>query len=97
MPKGYWVANVNVDDPERYEDYKAANKEPFERYGARFVVRGGQKTVMEGASNDRVVVIEFPSYADAVACYNDPAYQAAVAIRAEISQGSLVIVEGYDA
>ena len=67
MPKGYWVAHVDVRDPEAYEKYKAANAEPFAKYGARFLVRGGPGEVREGTAKGRTVVIEFASYADAVA------------------------------
>lgn len=96
MAKGYWIANNIVHDVEAYEGYKAANAVAFAKYGARFVVRGGQQEVREGTGNPRSVVIEFPSYADAVACYESPEYQAALAIRQPISEGTLIIVEGYD-
>ncbi|MEL6519615.1 MAG: DUF1330 domain-containing protein [Pseudomonadota bacterium] len=96
MPKGYWIANNIVHDAEVYEQYKAANAGPFAKYGARFLVRGGTQEVQEGPGHPRCVVLEFPTYADALACYNDPDYQAAKAIRAEVSDGTLIIVEGYD-
>lgn len=96
MPKGYWIANVDVDDPEGYEAYKAANAEVFRSYGARFLVRGGERQEPEGTARARTVVIEFPSYADALACYNSPGYQAAKALRDPISRGDIVIIEGYD-
>ena len=96
MPKGYWIANNIVHDPEGYEAYKAANAAPFAKYNARFLVRGGQQEGVEGDVNPRTVVIEFPSYQAAVDCYNDPAYQAAKEIRDPISEGRLLIVEGYD-
>jgi len=51
---------------------------------------------VEGEVKARTVVIEFESYAQAVACYNSDAYQAAKAIRAPIASGDMVIVEGYD-
>lgn len=96
MPKGYWVAHVDVDDAEAYEAYKAANAAPFAEYGARFLVRGGAQQIREGTARSRTVVLEFDSYQTALACYESPGYQAALAIRAPISRGDLVIVEGYD-
>ncbi|WP_438990408.1 DUF1330 domain-containing protein [Lentibacter sp.] len=96
MAKAYWVAHVDVSDPEAYEDYKAANAAPFAEFGARFVVRGGDQEVREGQVRNRTVVIEFPSYEAAVACYESPAYQAAVDIRKNVSIGDMVIVKGYD-
>ncbi len=95
MPKGYWVAHVDVDDPQVYETYKAANAAPFAEYGARFLVRGGPRETREGQARARTVVIEFPSYAAALACYVSPGYQAARALRDPVSTGDLVIVEGY--
>jgi uncharacterized protein (DUF1330 family) len=96
MPKAYWVAHVDVRDPDTYARYREANAEAFARYGARFVVRGGAQTQMEGATRTRTVVIEFPSLQAATDCYNSPEYQAAKAIRDPVSTGDLVIVEGYE-
>ncbi|MBW4963255.1 DUF1330 domain-containing protein [Sulfitobacter sp. CW3] len=97
MPKGYWIANVEVRDAAVYDQYRAANAKPFADFGARFLVRGAPADVREGTSRSRIVVIEFPSLADAVACYESADYQAAKDIRSTVSDGTLVIIEGYDA
>ncbi len=94
MPKAYWVAHVDVNDPAAYENYKAANAVAFAKYGAKFIVRGGKQEIREGQSRARTVVLEFQDYDTAMACYNSPEYQKALAIRKEISNGDLVIVEG---
>lgn len=96
MPKAYWVAHVDIDDPDTYARYRQANAEAFAKYGARFVVRGGAQTEMEGKTRARTVVIEFPDLKTATACYHSPEYQAAKAIRDPVSIGDLVIVEGYE-
>ncbi len=96
MAKGYWVAHVDVSDMERYKNYIAANAAPFAEYGAKFLVRGGQHEIREGTTRARTVVIEFPSYEDALACYDSALYQAAKDIRDPVSVGDLVIIEGYD-
>ena len=96
MAKGYWIAHVEVDDPEGYKAYFAANAEPFARYGARFIVRAGRSEQKEGSLGSRHVVIEFKDYATALACYESPEYQRALAIRQRVSRGDLVIIEGYD-
>lgn len=95
MTKGYWVAHVDVADMETYKSYIAANGAAFAEYGARFLVRGGDRKVPEGSARARTVVIEFPSYADALACYESEAYQKAKALRDPVSSGDLVIIEGY--
>ncbi len=96
MAKGYWIGRIDVADEEAYRAYIAANAAPFAKYGARFLVRGGQMDAVEGTARTRNVVIEFPDYAAALACYRSPEYQAAKALRDPISTGELVIIEGYE-
>jgi uncharacterized protein (DUF1330 family) len=96
MPKGYWIAHITVREPERYPDYVKTATPAYQRYGARFPVRGGQYVAVEGDARPRHVVIEFPTYQDALDCYNSPEYTAAAAIRRAISDGEIVIVEGFD-
>ncbi len=96
MAKGYWIGNMDVRDAQVYDTYRAANAKPLADFGARFLVRGGTQTTPEGSVNSRTVVIEFPSYADALACYESADYQAAKDIRLDVSTGTLIIVEGYE-
>lgn len=96
MPKGYWIARVDIADMEQYKRYIAANGAVFAKYGARFLVRGGRYENPEGTSRARNAVIEFPSYDAAVECWHSPEYQAAMALRTPVSTGDLVIVDGYD-
>ena len=97
MTKGYWIARVDVADPEGYKRYVAANAEPFRKYGARFLVRAGKFENPEGSSRTRNVVLEFPTYQAALDCWHSPEYQAAIKLRAApVSECDIVIVEGYD-
>lgn len=96
MAKGYWIAHVNVRDAERYKDYVATAKPAFEKFGARFLARGGDHRTLEGADRARNVVIEFPSLQHAIDCYNSPEYQAAKAIRQTVAEADMVVVEGFD-
>ncbi|AXS38946.1 DUF1330 domain-containing protein [Breoghania sp. L-A4] len=96
MTKGYWVARVDVQDPEAYKEYVAAGAAAFSKYGARFLARGGKFEKLEGTSRARNVLIEFESYEQALACYNSPEYQKAKAIRTQVSEGDLIIIDGYD-
>ncbi|MCL4674847.1 MAG: DUF1330 domain-containing protein [Pararhodobacter sp.] len=96
MPKAYWVAHVDVRDPEVYARYREANAVAFAKYGARFLIRGAEQQQMEGTCRARTVVIEFPSLQAAKDCYASPEYQAAKAIRDPISSADSVIVEGYE-
>jgi uncharacterized protein (DUF1330 family) len=97
MAKGYWVAQMDIHDSAAYDRYKAKNGVAFAEFGGRFVVRGGQQAIIEGAGRARTVLIEFPSYQAALDCYHSESYKVAMAERAGASTGDLVIVEGYDA
>jgi uncharacterized protein (DUF1330 family) len=96
MPKGYWIAHVDVTNPDGYKAYVAANAEPLRKYGARFLVRAGKSETMEGESRARNVVIEFKDYATALACYRSPEYQRAIALRKGHAVADILVIEGYD-
>ena len=96
MAKGYWIARVQVNNQDGYAPYAAANPAIFKKFGGRFVVRSGKFECPEGQSRSRNVVIEFPDYATALACYNSPEYQANIKVRQPHSIADLVIIEGYD-
>lgn len=96
MPKAYWIAHVDIADPERYQDYVTTAAPAFAQYGAKFLARGGPMLGLEGTARARNVVIEFASLADAEACYESAAYREARAIRQEIATADLIIVEGVE-
>jgi uncharacterized protein (DUF1330 family) len=93
--KGYWIATVDVHDPEAYKAYVAANAKAFAKYGARFLVRGDRHVVKEGRARARTVILEFKDYATALACYESPEYAEAKRLRADAATADLLIVEGY--
>ena len=97
MPKGYWIAHVDVSDPEGYKEYVALNAKAFAKYGAKFLVRGGRSTLKSGTARARHVVLEFKDYATALACYESPEYTAAAAVRDKYSSVDVIVIEGYDA
>ncbi|HEY4171624.1 MAG TPA: DUF1330 domain-containing protein [Rhodopila sp.] len=96
MPKGYWIARVDVSDPTGYQEYVAANAAAFAKYDARFIVRGGRFAAPEGVARARNIVLEFKDYETAVACYHSAEYMAAKALRDGRSEADLLIIEGYD-
>jgi uncharacterized protein (DUF1330 family) len=96
MAKGYWVAQVDVSDVEAYKTYIAANQIAFRKYGARYVVRAGRHEAVEGACRSRLVVIEFPDYETALACYRSPEYQHAITLRRGCAVADIAVAEGYD-
>jgi len=96
MPKAYWIARVDVRDPETYKKYVETGRPAYERYGAKFLARGGRTEVLEGQARARNVVIEFASMEDALACYNSPEYTEARKIRQSVSEGEFILVEGAE-
>jgi uncharacterized protein (DUF1330 family) len=96
MAKGYWIGRVDVRSDEGYKPYALGNQAIFRKYGARYVVRAGKFECVEGDARSRNVVIEFPDYTTALACYNSPEYQANMTLRQPHSTADIVIIEGYD-
>jgi uncharacterized protein (DUF1330 family) len=94
MPKAYWIARVTVSDPDQYKLYAESTPLAFKKYGAVVLARGGRFSQLEGEGRPRNVVIEFPSFEDAIACYNSPEYQAAKLKRRTAGEAEIVIVEG---
>ncbi len=94
--KGYWIVRADVSDPEGYKAYIAAGMAPVGQHGGRYLVRGGAFELCEGASRSRSVVVEFPSYQAALACYRSPGYQAAAALRKGKAEFDLIVIDGYD-
>jgi Uncharacterized conserved protein len=96
MAKGYWIGRVDVTNPDAYQNYVRANAAAFAKFGARFLVRGGAFKAVEGDARARNVVIEFPTYEAALACWDSPEYKAAKAERDGHALAEIIVIEGYD-
>jgi uncharacterized protein (DUF1330 family) len=94
MPMAYWIVRVSVRDADRYPDYLTAARPAFEKFGARFIVRGGAFESMEGSARDRNVVVEFADCTTALACYRSAEYQAAKAVRQKYADADFIIIDG---
>jgi len=95
MP-AYWIAHATIVDPTAYKHYTDRVPAIISRYGGRILARGGRYRTMEGAEKfERHIVIEFPTFEQAVACFESPEYVAAAAFRrAGAGVVENVIVEG---
>jgi uncharacterized protein (DUF1330 family) len=96
MAKGYWIVRVDVQDPESYKEYVAANAAAFAKFGGRFLVRGGEFKSVEGQARARNVVLEFPSYQAALDCWDSPEYRAAKAKRDGYAEADVLVIDGYE-
>jgi len=91
----YVVAEVDVTDPAAYEEYRKLVAATVEKYGGRFLVRGGRVESKEGGwQPPRLVILEFPSPGQASAWYHSAEYAPALAIRTKASRSRLIIAEG---
>jgi uncharacterized protein (DUF1330 family) len=91
----YLIADVNVENADDYAEYRREVLPLIERFGGRFIVRGGAHEALEGDWRPaRLVVIEFPSMAVLKEWYGSPEYKKLIALRQRASRGSLVAVEG---
>lgn len=91
----YVIANINIEDPVRYEDYKRMVPGTLAAFGGRFIARGGNVEVLEGSWRpERLVLIEFPSLERARSWWLSQEYAEARALRQATSTGTLLILEG---
>ena len=91
----YIVVEVDVKDPVRYADYRAMVPSSLEKYGGRFIVRGGRTETLEGDwSPKRFVVVEFPTVEQAKAWWASPEYAEAKALRQATSETQMIVAEG---
>ncbi|CAG4882397.1 conserved protein of unknown function [Georgfuchsia toluolica] len=94
----YVIFDVDIRDPNRYQDFMAKVKPALAQAGARYLARGEAHKVYEGDwSPRRIVLLEFPSIAAWESFYNGPVYQGLKSIRDECSSARLVGVEGVAA
>ena len=91
----YVINDMEVTDPALLEDYKKLSPATVAQYGGRFLARGGAMEVLEGTwQPKRLVILEFPSLAQAKAWVNSPEYAPARRIRQQASRSNIVVVEG---
>ena len=95
MPKGYWIAHITVRDAVAYEPYRKAVSALLPKYEAKFLVRAGAQTVVEGAIRPRSVVIEVPTLQAALDCYHSPEYQAVIHHRVDNTDGCMVLTDQW--
>lgn len=98
MP-AYWVARARIEDPMAYKRYTDRVPAIVAKHQGRILARGGRYRVLEGPERfHRFVVIEFPTFEHAVACFESPEYRAAAAFRRQgAGEVELVVVEAGDA
>ncbi|UCG75455.1 MAG: DUF1330 domain-containing protein [Gemmatimonadota bacterium] len=95
--RAYVLVDIDVKDPEGFGRYVRDVSPVLERWGARYLVRGGDVEVLEGSwDHHRVVLLEFPSRAVAQAFYASEEYMPLLKLRLESTESTLAIMEGWE-
>jgi uncharacterized protein (DUF1330 family) len=93
---GYLIANLEVRDPARFEEYRQKVVPLIEKFGGRYLVRGGNVRRLEGDFPiHRLVVLEFPSVEAAQRFYESAEYEPLMKMRLASTRSEVVLVEGY--
>ncbi|MCA1179377.1 MULTISPECIES: DUF1330 domain-containing protein [unclassified Pantoea] len=90
----YWIAHVNIDDAQQYQNYIELAPLAFKKYQAKFIARGENATSLEGEAFKKHVIIEFPDYQTALDCYHSDEYQLAKKQRENVATAMITIVDG---
>ena len=95
MPAGYAIFNINVTNPENYKHYIEQVSSVAEKFGAEYIVRGGENQVIEGTwQHPRTVVMKFPSYEKALEWYSSEEYKPIKQIRLDNAETNAIIIKG---
>ena len=95
VKKGYWVAKANVNSPEKQQDYGKLAEAVLKKFNGKFLIRGGRQETKEGEEYMRNVVVEFPSYKEAIDAYESKEYQEALKVLDGGADRLYAVVEGY--
>ena len=94
MP-AYLVADIDIKHTAGFEEYRKLVPATIQKYGGRYLVRGGQFEKLEGEwQPKRLAVIEFPSLEQAKRWYNSEEYRGPKAMRFKTAKTNLILVEG---
>ena len=93
---GYLIANIDVRDPAKFEEYRDKVVPVIKKFGGRYLIRGGDVRRLEGnLPFKRVVVLEFPTVGAAQQFYDSTEYQPILNLRLASTQSDVVLVQGY--
>jgi len=91
------LARVEITDWDRYKEYVKETPGVVEKYGGRFIARGGKVETLEGGEEKgRLVLIEFPSFEKAKEFYYSPEYQEVKKLRAGAASGQFLAIDGVE-
>jgi uncharacterized protein (DUF1330 family) len=93
---GYLIANIDVKDPAKFEEYRQQVAPLIKKFGGRYLVRGGEVRRLEGNPPlNRLVVLEFPTVEAAQQFYDCAEYQPILKLRLASTRSDVVLAQGY--
>ncbi len=96
MKKGYILVRIIIEDHDLFKEYPILSGPIMEKFGGKYLVRGGKFKIKEGDwPADRTTIIEFDSFEKAQKCYESVEYKKAMEIRNKSTKSELILIEGY--
>ena len=93
--KAYMIAHIEVTNPDLMAKYREKVPAIVEKYGGKYLVRGGDSVLLEGDFfKHRMVLLEFPDREAAEKFYNSEQYAPIKQMRLAAGNNSSVIVDG---
>lgn len=93
----YVIADVDVKQPDRYDEYRRQVGPTLEQYGGRFLARGGKSWTLEGEwQPNRLVILEFESAERARQWWSSAEYAGPKKLRQSLASTNLILVDGVD-
>lgn len=89
------ISDVSVRDADTFQIYRTRAATSIERYGGKYLARGGEIEQFEGTWSPRtIIIVEFPSIEQARAWYRSPEYASALEVRDKALSRNLILVDG---
>ena len=96
MKKGFIIVRLSISDSDLFQEYPPLSSIAMEKYGGKYLIRGGKFEVLEGEwSVDRTTVVEFESYEKAKECYQSLEYSKARDVREKSAESDFILIEGF--
>jgi uncharacterized protein (DUF1330 family) len=93
--KAYIIADIEIKSEADYIKYRDAVPAVIEKYGGRYLVRGGNPQTLEASwSPTRIVILEFPDMESLQKFYHSQDYAPLIELRQSASKGSMICVQG---
>ncbi len=94
----YFIAEIEkIIDRDNYSRYVADVPKIIEKFGGKYLARGGKTlTIFGDWEPGKIIILEFESFEQLYRCFNSPEYRAIAPLREESTIGRAITVEGVE-